>query len=105
MKASEQHRNVADIISEMASIGAFLPGSIRKSKDRRRNAAGETVVYEAQPIYTYSMGRRRLVKRVPKQAYARVLALTENYRRFKELQRELEEAMVAQFLPDSKKNG
>ena len=105
MKANGQHRNVAEIVSEMASIGAFLPGSVRRSRDKRTNAAGKTVVYEAQPIYTYSMGSRRLVKRIPKEAYGRVLKLTENYQRFKALQRELEEAMVAQFLPDSKKNG
>ena len=108
MESNGKHRSVAGIVSEMAEMvsgGAFLPGSVRRSKDRRRNAAGETVAYDAQPIYTFSMGGSRLEKRIPKEAYGRVLKLTGNYRRFKGLLRELEAAMVAEFLPGSKKYG
>ena len=106
MKENEQQRNVADIFADMAAIGAFLPGSVRASRDRRRNAKGEVVVYEAQPIFTYRVGKgRHRCKRIPKASFKRVKALVENYRRFKALLAELEGAMVEAHLPDSKKNG
>ena len=105
MEENEQRRNIADIFADMAAIGAFLPGSVRPSKDRRRNAEGRVVVYEAQPIFTYRVGNGRYkCKRIPKAAFKKVKALVENYRRFKALLAELEGAMVEAHLPDSKKN-
>ena len=106
MKENEQRRNVAEIFADMAAIGAFLPGSVRATRDRRRNARGRVVVYEAQPIFTYRVGKGRFKsKRIPKEAFVRVKALVGNYRRFKALLAELEGAMVEAHLPGSKKNG
>lgn len=105
MKENEQRRNIADIFADMAAIGAFLPGSVRATKDRRRNAQGRVVVYEAQPIFTYRLGKgHHKSKRIPKEAFGRVKTLVENYRLFKALLAELEGAMVEAHLPDSKKN-
>ena len=105
MNEKEQRRNVAVIFADMAAIGPFLPGSVRATKDRRRNAQGRVVVYEAQPIFTYRVGKgRHKCKRIPKEAFGRVKTLVENYRRFKALRAELEGAMVEAHLPDSKKN-
>lgn len=106
MKEDGQSRSVAEIFADMAAIGAFLPGSVRASTDRRRNAKGEVVAYEAQPIFTYRAGNgRHRCKRIPKSSFEVVKALVGNYRRFKALLAELEWAMVEAHLPGSKKNG
>lgn len=107
MQGQAQQARIARIFSAMARIGPFLPGSVRLSKDRRRNAKGEIKVYEGQPIFNYAVaqgGRRRKDKRIPKSSYGLVKELTENYRRFTALLRQLNEAMVEAYLPDDKKN-
>lgn len=107
MQGQAQQARIALIFSKIARIGPFLPGNVRLSKDRRRNAKGETKVYEGQPIFNYAVAqgeRRRKDKRIPKSSYGLVKELTENYRRFTALLRELNEAMVEAYLPDGKKN-
>lgn len=104
MREKKQQRNVADIFADMAAIGPFLPGSVRTSKDKRTNKKGEVVVYEAQPIFTYRIGRGRYqCKRIPKDAFPQVKALVENHHRFQSLLSELEAAMVELYLADPEK--
>lgn len=108
MQEQARQARIALIFSKMARIGPFLPGSVRRSQDKRRNAKGEVKVYEGQPIFNYAVAqgqRRRKDKRIPKASYELVRRLTENYRRFTALLRELNEAMVEAYLPDDKKNG
>ena len=108
MEEQARQARIAQIFSKMAQIGPFLPGSVRRSRDKRRNAKGEEKVYEGQPIFNYAVAkgqRRRKDKRIPKSSYELVKRLTENYRRFMALLRELNEAMVESHLPDGKKNG
>ena len=107
MEGQAQEARIALVFSKMARIGPFLPGSVRRSRDKRRNAKGEVKVYEGQPIFNYAVAegrKRRKDKRIPKEAYETVKGLTENYRRFTALLRELNEAMVEAYLPDDKKN-
>ena len=98
----------ASVLSEIADYGEFLPGSVRKTTEKRTSAkTGKVKVYAAQPIYTYtdpSTGRQK-TKRIPKTAFARVKALTERYSGLKKLLRRFEAAAVAENLDtDSKKN-
>ncbi len=89
----------SDILARIAAIGPFLPGSVRKTSDKRKNAAGETIVYEGQPLFNF----RGKDVRIPKAAYAEVKQRTENYRRFQALVAEFEEAAVSAWLPKGAK--
>ena len=44
----------ASVLAEIAAYGAFLPGSVRKTTEKRMRKNGKVKVYEAQPIYTYT---------------------------------------------------
>ena len=97
----------ASVLAEIASYGPFLPGSVRKSTEKRTRADGKIKEYEAMPIYTYTdaaTGKQR-GKRIPKAAYNRVKALTVKYKGMKKLIARFEAAAVAENLyDDSKKN-
>ena len=97
----------ASVLAEIAAYGAFLPGSVRRSRERRTLKSGETRVYEAQPIYTYtdpSTGRQ-VQRRIPKAAYEHVRDLTARHKGMKRLMARFEAAAVAENLdPGSKKN-
>lgn len=98
---------VAAVLAEIAAYGEFLPGSVRKTRDRRTLANGRQKVYEAQPIYTYSDPGtgRQVSKRIPKDAFERVRGLTRRHKGFKALVARLMRAVVAENLGgDSKKN-
>ena len=97
----------ASVLAEIASYGAFLPGSVRKTTEKRVRADGKVKVYEAQPIYTYTdaASGRQKSKRIPKAAYEWVLELTLRYRGVKRLFARFEAAAVAENLdPGSKKS-
>jgi len=104
---SATKESVTTILAEIAAYGEFLPGSVRKTHDKRTLANGKQKVYEAQPIYTYSdLGTGRQVsKRIPKDAFDRVKGLTRRYKGFKKLVARLMRAVIAENLGgDSKKN-
>ena len=66
------------ILAQIASYGPFLPGSVRRTTEKRVRKDGKVKVYDAMPIYTYTdpeTGRQRS-KRIPKDAYDRVRELT-----------------------------
>ena len=44
----------ASVLAEIAAYGAFLPGSVRRTKEKRVRKNGKVKEYEAQPIYTYT---------------------------------------------------
>ena len=97
--------STASVLAEIAAYGAFLPGSVRKTKEKRVRKNGEVKVYEAQPIYTYTdaaSGKQRS-KRIPKAAYGRVLGLTRKYKGMKRLIARFEAAAVAENLEDGPK--
>lgn len=105
MGKNTNEARIALIFSKLAQVGPFLPGNVRKSIDRRKTANGEIKDYEAQPIFNYAAATgKRKDKRIPKNSYALVKRLTENYKRFSALLRELNEAMIEAYLPDVKKN-
>lgn len=96
----------ASVLAEIAACGEFLPGSVRKTWEKRRLKDGTEKRYEAQPIYTYTDPDtgRQVPKRIPKAAYPRVRALTLKYREIKKLMARFEAAAVAENLEsDSKK--
>lgn len=103
MQQKNPEARIAEIFDQMAQTMPFLPGSVRRSMDRRKNAKGETKTYEGQPIFNYAVGKKRVDKRIPKEAFERVRQMTLNYRRFKELVSELQGLLVAAYLPDGKK--
>lgn len=96
-------RTMARILADIAEVGPFLPGSVRRDRRKHVNKKGETVTYDVQPRLNYRVGNRRRDKRFPAEAYGRVVKLTQNYKRFKALVGELEEAAVREHLPDAKK--
>ena len=97
----------ASVLAEIAAYGEFLPGSVRKTYEKRMRKDGKVKVYEAQPIYTYTdaASGKQKSKRIPKAAYGRVLGLTRKYKDMKRLIARFEAAAVAENLEDgSKKN-
>lgn len=98
----------ASVLAEIAAYGEFLPGSVRKTHEKRTSKrTGKVKVYEAQPIYTYAdpaTGRQKAM-RIPKAAFGRVKALTERHKGLKRLMQRFEAAAVAENLDgDAKKN-
>ena len=104
---AEKTDTTASVLAEIAAYGEFLPGSVRKTTEKRMRKNGKVKVYEAQPIYTYTdaASGKQKSKRIPKAAYGRVLDLTRKYRGMKKLIARFEAAAVAENLDDgSKKN-
>ncbi len=95
----KEPKSMSAILAQIAELGPFLPGSVRKTTCKRKNAAGQTVVYEGQPLYNF----RGKDVRIPKAAYARVKAMTETHRKVEALLAELDEAAVAAWLPKGEK--
>ena len=103
MKNQPPEARIAEIFDQMSRTIPFLPGSVRRSTDKRRNAKGETKIYEGQPIFNYAVGGKRKDKRIPKESFERVRQMTLNYKRFKELEAQLQQLLVDAYLPDVKK--
>ena len=104
---AEKTDTTASVLAEIAAYGEFLPGSVRKTTEKRSLKSGKVKVYEAQPIYTYTDAEsgRQKSKRIPKAAYGRVLGLTRKYKGMKKLIARFEAAAVAENLDGgSKKN-
>jgi hypothetical protein len=103
---AEKTDTTAGVIAEIAAFGEFLPGSVRRTTEKRKSKrTGEVAVYEAQPIYTYTdpaTGRQKS-KRIPKEAFDRVKELTERGRAMRRLLSRFEAAAVAENLDDSSK--
>ena len=99
-------RSLAEILSDLASVGPFVPGSVRKGGvQRHRNKAGELVEYRTQPMLNIRVGGRRVDKRFPDRLYERMSELAANYRRFKALVAEFEAAALRENFPcGAKKN-
>ena len=104
---SKNKETTATILAEIADYGPFLPGSVRKSQEKRTRKDGSVKVYDAMPIYTYtdpSTGKQKC-RRIPKAAFSRVKELTGKYRGMRKLIARFEAAAVAENLAsDSKKN-
>jgi len=99
--------STVSVLAEIASYGAFLPGSVRKSWEKRRLKSGKVKKYEAQPIYTHTdpESGKQIQKRIPKEAYDRVRGLTLKYAGMKKLLARFEHAAVSENLDEpSKKN-
>lgn len=104
---AEKADTTASVLAEIAAYGAFLPGSVRKTTEKRIRKNGKVKVYEAQPIYTYAdaTSGKQKSKRIPKAAYGRVLDLTRKHKGMKKLVARFEAAAVAENLDGgSKKN-
>jgi len=105
---AEKTDTTTSVLAEIAAYGEFLPGSVRKTWEKRKSRkTGKEKRYEAQPIYTYTdpASGKQKSRRIPKAAFARVKGLTERYQGLKGLLRRLDAAAVAENLDgDSKKN-
>ena len=95
------------ILAQIASYGPFLPGSVRRTTEKRVRKDGKVKAYDAMPIYTYTdpaTGRQKS-KRIPKDAFDRVRELTGKYKGMRKLIARFEAAAVAKNLDGgSKKN-
>lgn len=110
-KAAAGPRSSAEVAAEMSTLGAMLPGSIRKTFRTYSTKKRGEVRVEAQPIYTTwdPVKKRQVSRHVPKERFEEIRAMTLNYARYRELQREFDEALVRENMPAagraSKKNG
>ena len=106
MKKTHPHRHLAAILADIADCRPFLPGSVHKGGvQRHRNKAGELVEYHAMPRLCCRVNGRRIDRRFPDCLWQVMKTLTDNYRAFKALVAEFEEAALLENLPDgSKKN-
>ncbi len=108
-KGKKTADTTAGVLAEIAAFGEFLPGSVRRTTEKRTSKrTGKVREYEAQPIYTYTdpaTGRQKS-KRIPKEAFGRVERLTERGKELKGLLNRFEAAAVAENLDGeaSKKN-
>ena len=102
---TEKADTMASVLAEIAAYGAFLPGSVRKTTEKRMRKNGKVKVYEAQPIYTYTdaASGKQKSKRIPKAAYGRVLDLTRKHKGMKKLISRFEAAAVAENLDGGEK--
>ena len=106
MRKTHPHRPLAAILADIANSKPFIPGTIRKGGvQRHRNKAGELVEYKAMPRLHCRIGGRPVDRRFPACLWQVMQTLTDNYRTFKALVAEFEEAALLENLPDgSKKN-
>ena len=106
MKTPATGRAIAAILSDLASVGPFLPGTVRKGGVQYHlNKDGERVAYKAQPRINFRLGGKAVDKRIPFERFEEAKGLAENYKRFKALVKELEAAQVREWLAGGKKNG
>lgn len=104
-------RSSAEIAAEMSALGAMLPGNIRKTFRTYSTKKRGEVRAEAQPIYTTwdPVKKRQVSRHVPKAYFEEIRAMTLNYARYRELQKEFDAALVRENMPmgglASKKNG
>ncbi len=104
---TEKTDTTTSVLAEIAAYGPFLPGSVRKTTEKRTLKNGKVKVYEAQPIYTHTdpATGKQVQRRIPKDAYAHVRALTLRHKGMKKLLARFEAAAIAENLDtDSKKN-
>lgn len=105
MKIIEKGRSIAAILSDLASLGPFLPCSIRKgSVQRHRNKKGDLIEYKSQPRLNFRIGGKAVDKRIPFEREEEARKLVGNYKRFKMLVQELEQAQLREWLLSGKKN-
>lgn len=102
---STNNDSTATVLAQIGSYGAFLPGSVRRTWEKRTLKSGKVKRYEAQPIYTHTdpESGKQIQKRIPKEAYDRVRKLTLKYAGMKKLLARFEHAAVAENLDDSAK--
>ena len=104
---AEKADTTASVLAQIASYGAFLPGSVRQTTTKKMRKDGTVKEYAAQPIYTWTdpETRRQRCRRIPKAAFKRVRGLTLRYKGLKKLLARFEAAAVAENLDAaSKKN-
>ena len=94
-KAATGPRSSAEVAAEMSTLGAMLPGSIRKTFRTYSTKKRGEVRVEAQPIYTTwdPVKKRQVSRHVPKERFEEIRAMTLNYARYRELQREFDAAL------------
>ncbi len=100
----ERKRTSGEIFAEMAAVGPMLPGSIRRTWQRKATKSG-VKTYGSSPIYTFPApgGGGQRSKRVPAGLFGEVKALTENYRKYMELEKEFLAAQLRENMPGRKK--
>ena len=86
----EHKRTSGEIFAEMAAVGPMLPGSIRRTWQKKATKSG-VKTYGSSPIYTFPApgGRGQRSKRVPAELFAEVKSLTDNYRKYMRLEKEV----------------
>ena len=100
----EKTRTSGEIFAEMAAIGPMLPGSVRRTSQKKATRSG-VKTYGSSPIYTFPDpgGKGQRSRRIPAELFDEVKALTENYRRFRRLEKEFLAAQMRENAPGSKK--
>ena len=100
----EHKRTSGEIFAEMAAVGPMLPGSIRRTWQKKATKSG-VKTYGSSPIYTFPApgGRGQRSKRVPAELFAEVKSLTDNYRTYMRLEKEFLAAQLRENMPGRKK--
>jgi len=105
VKMSDLDRKISATFAELATVGDFLLGSVRRAQAKYIKKDGTISIHKAQPVFTYTdaeTGKQKKV-RIREECFERVKQLIENGKRYRKAERVLCALMLRRNLSDSKK--
>ena len=93
---SDLDRKINMAFAELATIGEFLLGSVRRTRARYVRKDGTVAYHKAQPIFTYTdaaTGKQKKL-RIREACFERVQQLIENGKRYRKAARTLNALML-----------
>ena len=105
---SDLDKRINAALTQLATIGDFLLGSVRRTQAKYIKKDGTVSYHRAQPIFTYTdaeTGKQKKI-RIREECFARVQQLIENGKTYRKAERALCTLMLRRNLSDDvKKKG
>jgi hypothetical protein len=104
---SELDKKIDAAMAQLATVGDFLLGSVRRTRAKYIKKDGTVSYHKAQPVFTYTdaeTGKQKKI-RIREECFARVKQLIENGKNYRKAERALCALMLRRNLSgDIKKN-
>jgi len=101
-------RQINMAFAQLATIGDFLLGSVRRTRAKYVKKDGTVSYHKAQPIFTYAdaeTGKQKKI-RIREECFERVKQLVENGKKYRKAERTLSALMLRRAVSDDvKKKG